>query len=320
MLNNAVRFIRAHDDILLIAHVSPDGDTLGSCLALYASLLQLGKKAQIVCEDPVPQIYRFLPNSDQVLLPVKARQTEAVVSVDCADVARTGKSETLFRRATFTLNIDHHGTNDKYADENFVQRAGATGELIYGVLMNLKVNITRDIAACLYAAITTDTGNFSYSNTTPDTLRIAADLVETGIDLPYLNRSLFRTVPFHKMRLHGLAIMKTELYEHGRIGMAQLTDEDMASCNAIGEDTEGLIDSIRDIDTVEIAAILREAEAGLVRVSLRGKSAADVSKIAVKYGGGGHRLAAGCTMKMPIQEAAEKILEAAMEILHGAEA
>ena len=319
MLNNAVRFIRAHDDILLIAHVSPDGDTLGSSLALYAALLQLGKKAQIVCEDPVPQIYRFLPNSDQVQTPQCARQTEAVVSVDCADLARTGKSEPLFSGAVFTLNIDHHGTNDKYADENYVQRAGATGELIYGLLMNLKVNITRDIAACLYAAITTDTGNFSYSNTTPDTMRIAADLLETGIDLPYLNRSLFRTVPYHKMRLHGLAIMKTELYEHGRIGMACLSAEDMHSCNAVSEDTEGIIDSIRDIDTVEVAAILREGEDGLIRVSLRGKTAADVSRIALRYGGGGHRLAAGCTLDPPLNQAAEKILNAAMELLHGAE-
>lgn len=320
MLNNAVRFIRAHDDILLIAHVSPDGDTLGSCLALYAALFQLGKTAQIVCEDAVPQIYRFLPNSDQIKLPENARQTEAVISVDCADIARAGKSEMLFAGATYTLNIDHHGTNDHYADENYVQRAGATGELIYSVLVNLKVNLTKDIAVCLYTAITTDTGNFSYSNTTPDTLRIAAELLETGIDLPYLNRCLFRTVPFHKTRLHGLAIMKTELYAFGRIGMAKLTREDMLSCGATSEDCEGIIDSIRDIDTVEVAAILREADDGMIRVSLRGKASADVSQIALQFGGGGHKLAAGCTMMPPIDEAAQRILAEAMKLLHGAEA
>ena len=316
MLNNAVRFIRAHNDILLIAHISPDGDTLGSCLALYAALLQLGKTAQIACEDPVPQIYRFLPNSDQVLPLDGVRQAESVISVDCADLARTGKGESLFFGATYTLNIDHHGTNDRYADENYVQRAGATGELIFGVLTSLKVNVTRDIAACLYAAITTDTGNFSYSNTTPDTLRIAAELLETGIDLPYLNRMLFRTVPFHKMRLHGLAIMKTELYEHGRIGIARLTRDDMRICGATGEDTEGVIDSVRDIDTVEIAALLREDDDGKIRVSLRGKSYADVSRIATQFGGGGHRLASGCTLEPPIGDAAERILRAAGELLH----
>lgn len=317
MLNNAVRFIRAHNDILLVAHVSPDGDTLGSCLALYAALLQLGKEVQIACADPVPKIYRFLPNSEQVRALEDVRQADSLICVDCADVARAGRCAVLFDNAEFTLNIDHHGTNDHYADENYVQKAGATGELVFGVLMNLKVNITKDIAACLYAAITTDTGNFAYSNTTPDTLRIAAELLETGIDLPYLNRMLFRTVPQHKMRLHGLAIMKTELYEHGRIGISTLTREDMASCGAAGEDTEGVIDNVRDIDTVEIAALLREDDDGQIRVSLRGKSSADVAKIAVLYGGGGHKLAAGCTLAPPIDLAASRILQAATALLHG---
>lgn len=319
MLASAVRFIRTYDDILLIAHVSPDGDTLGSSLALYGGLLQLGKTVQIVCEDTVPHIYRFLPNSDQIQLPEVARQTEAVISIDCADVRRTGLCESFFQGAVHTLNIDHHGTNDQYAEENFVQRAGATGELIFGVLTSLKVKITKDIAACLYAALTTDTGNFSYSNTTPDTLRTAAELLETGIDLPYLNRMLFRTVPFRKTKLHALAVMKTNLYEHGRIGISKITLEDMQCCGAAGEDTEGIIDSIRDVDTVEIAVLLRESEDGNIRVSLRGKAAADVSTIAVAYGGGGHRLAAGCTIEEPIDQAAEEILQKAMRLLHGAE-
>lgn len=319
MLMNAVRFIRAHDDIVLISHISPDGDTLGSALALYAAILQLGKRAQIVCEDAVPQIYRFLPNAGQVLRPENVRMTDAVVSVDCADIARTGKCRPIFEQAAHTLNIDHHGTNDRYAHDNYVQRAGATGELIYGMLTALKINVTKDIASCLYAALTTDTGNFSYSNTTPDTLRIAAELLESGIDLPYLNRALFRTVPFHKTRLHALGVMKTELYEHGRIGIAMITREDMKSCGAIDEDAEGIIDTIRDIDTVEIAALLRESEDGEIRVSLRGKSSADVSQIAVKNGGGGHRLAAGCTMQPPIADAAERIQNAALAVLHGAD-
>ena len=317
MLLDAVRFLRAYDDILLIAHVSPDGDTLGSSFALYGALLELGKRAQVVCEDPVPAIYRFLPYSDQLIPPEQAKPAEAVVCVDCADVARAGRCEPLFHAAKATLNIDHHGTNDRYADENFVQKAGATGELVYNVLASLKVSLNKNIASCLYAAITTDTGNFSYSNTTPDTLRIAAELLDVGIDLPYLNQRLFRTVPYHKMRLHALAVTKAQLYEYGRIGISALTLEDIASCGATGEDTEGIIDSIRDIDTVEIAALLRESEDGQVRVSLRGKTSADVSCIATKFGGGGHRLAAGCTLKPPLAEAAALILKSARELLLG---
>ena len=317
MLQDAVRFLRTHDDILLIAHVSPDGDTLGSSFALYGALLELGKHAQVVCEDPIPAIYRFLPFSDQLIPPEQAHPAEAVVCVDCADLARTGRCASLFRAASATLNIDHHGTNDRYANTNYVQKAGATGELIFNVIACLKVTLNKSIASCLYAAITTDTGNFSYSNTTPETMRIAADILDTGIDLPFLNRLLFRTVPFHKLKLHALGVNKAKLYEFGRIGISYITLEDIASCGATTEDTEGIIDSIRDIDSVEVAALLRESEDGLIRVSLRGKSCADVSQIATKLGGGGHRLAAGCTMQPPIEEAAEQILTLAKELLHG---
>ena len=317
MLQDAVRFLRTHDDLLLIAHVSPDGDTLGSCFALYGALLELGKHAQVVCEDPVPAIYRFLPFSDQLIPPEQAKPAEAVVCVDCADLGRTGRCEPLFQAAKATLNIDHHGTNDRYADNNYVQKAGATGELIFNVITCLKITLNKNIASCLYAAITTDTGNFSYSNTTPQTMRIAADILDTGIDLPYLNRCLFRTVPFHKLKLHALGVNKAQLYEYGRIGISYITLEEIASCGATNEDTEGIIDSIRDIDTVEVAALLRESEDGLIRVSLRGKTCADVSKIATQLGGGGHRLAAGCTMKPPIEQAAVQILALAKELLLG---
>ncbi len=317
MLQDAVRFLRAHDDILLIAHVSPDGDTLGSSFALYGAMLEFGKRVQVVCEDPVPAIYRFLPFSEQLIPPEQAKPAEAVVCIDCADLARTGRCEPLFRAAKATLNIDHHGTNDRFAEENYVQKAGATGELIFNVIACLKITLNKNIASCLYAAITTDTGNFSYSNTTPDTMRIAADILDTGIDLPYLNRCLFRTVPFHKLKLHALAVDNTKLYEFGRIGISCLTLNEIKSCGATGEDTEGIIDAIRDIDTVEVAALLRESEDGLIRVSLRGKTCADVSRIATLFGGGGHRFAAGCTMQPTIEAAAEQILASAKELLLG---
>ena len=320
MSMDAVRFIRSHNDFILIAHVSPDGDTLGSCFALCGGLELLGKSVQIVCAEPVPAIYRFLPFSERVLSPDRAKPAEAVVCVDCADIRRTDSAEPLFHAAKSTLNIDHHGTNDRYADVNFVRIAGATGELAYNLLTALKVALSIDIASCLYTAITTDTGNFSYSNTTPDTLRIAAELLDLGIDLPYLNRCLFRTVPYHKMRLHALAVTKSELHAAGQIGISTLTLDDFRSCGATGEDSEGIIDSIRDIDTVELAAFLRESEDGSIRVSLRGKSRADVSRIALLHGGGGHRFAAGCTLHCPMTEAKAIILHEALAQLDQADA
>ncbi|MPM73706.1 Bifunctional oligoribonuclease and PAP phosphatase NrnA [bioreactor metagenome] len=198
-----------------------------------------------------------------------------------------------------------------------MQKAGATGELIFNVIACMKITLNKNIASCLYAAITTDTGNFSYSNTTPDTMRIAADILDTGIDLPYLNRCLFRTIPFHKLKLHALAVSKTQLFEYGRIGISFITMDEIQSCGATNEDSEGIIDSIRDIDSVEIAAFLRESEGGLIRVSLRGKSSADVSRIATRFGGGGHKLAAGCTLEASVESAFGQILDAAKELLVG---
>lgn len=319
MLHEAVKFIRSHDAFLLIAHVSPDGDTLGSSLALRHALVAMGKAADVVCEDPVPAIYRFMPGAGGILAPGDAPRRAAVIAVDCADLMRTGACETLVRGASFTLNIDHHATNTGYLQANYVFPAAAAGELIYHLLVKLGVEVTRDIAACLYTAIVTDTGNFAYSNTTPDTLRIAAELLDTGIDLPALNRLIFRTIPLHKMKLLGLAITKTRLYETGRVGISTLTLSDMRLCGATAEDTEGVIDSIRDIDTVEVAALLRQGEDGDIRVSLRGKRFADVSVIATSFGGGGHRLAAGCTLHCSMEEASERILAAASKLLRAPE-
>ncbi|MDO4571860.1 MAG: bifunctional oligoribonuclease/PAP phosphatase NrnA [Clostridia bacterium] len=320
MLDAAARFMREHDDILFIAHVSPDGDTLGSCLALMLMMEQMQKRAQIVCEEPVPAIYRFLPGAERVLPPAGARQTEAVVCVDCADAARAGDCRVFFDRAAYSFNIDHHGTNRAYAQGNFVKAAAATGELVYALLERLELELTPDIAACLFAAIATDTGNFAYSNTTPDTFRISAALLETGIDLPELNRRLFRTLPYRKVKLLGLAITKTRLYLDGRLGMAAVTQADLRDCGASGEDAEGIIDSIRDIDTVELAVLLRESTDGRIRASLRAKTHIAVDRIAAAFGGGGHRFAAGCTLDAPIETACARLKEAAEAVLRSAEA
>lgn len=318
MLDAAVRFFSEQNDIVFMAHVSPDGDTLGSCLALYLMAQQLGKTAQIVCEEPVPAIYRFLPCAAAVTLPGDAREAAAAMCVDCADIARTGACAPLYHAAKATFNIDHHGTNNRYADGNFVRHCAATGELVYALLRALRLRLTPDIAACLFAAIATDTGNFSYSNTTADTFRITAELLDAGVDLPELNRRLFRTIPYRKTKLLGLAITKIELFCAGRGGIGFLTQEELRACGATGEDAEGIIDSIRDIDSVEIAALLRESTDGRIRVSLRGKSTVNVNDIAVAFGGGGHRFAAGCTLDMPMEMAVARVRAAVETALRGA--
>jgi len=311
----AADFIKTHDDFLLIAHVSPDGDTLGSCLALYCALLSLGKRAQVVCDQPVPYVYRFLPFAECVRLPEEATRTDTVIAVDCADVLRTGTCKTLFLAAKHTLCIDHHETNPLFADENFVEIVAATGELIYRVLCVLGVSISQDMATCLYTALACDTGNFSYSNTTPDTFRIMAELLESGIDLPEVNRRLFRSEPVRKTRLRARAVNNMHLSAEEKIAVSALSLQDFADCGASGEDNEGMIDALRDIETVEVAAILRECKDAAIRVSLRAKHEADVSIVAQKFGGGGHRRAAGCTLYVSLAEAERQITQALGELL-----
>ena len=317
MRKTAVEFIREFDDFLLIAHVSPDGDTLGSCPALYCALLKLGKRAQIACADPVPKTYRFLPHADRIAAPEDTAPFSCAIAVDCADLLRTGRCAPLLSGAQHTLNIDHHGTNPNFGESNYVEIAAATGELVYHIIRELGLNPDEEMATCLYAALATDTGNFSYRNTTPDTFRIMAELLESGLDLPALNQRLFRTTSLPRLRINALAIDRLELYCNNRLGFCTLSLADLASLGATREDCESVIDIIRDIDTVEVAAFLREGLDGAVRVSMRGKTSADVSRVAQRFGGGGHRLAAGCTIRTTLEEARALLLPELEALLEG---
>lgn len=314
-LASIAKIIKENDDILIIAHVSPDGDTLGSALALARMLAKAGKRIQIVCEDRVPDIYRFMPGAADVLLPENAKKARAAVAVDCADAGRLGAALPLFRAAEVTCSIDHHFTNTEYAGLNYVNgNTAATGELIFALLSELGAEPDREAAACLYTAIMSDTGNFAYSNTTPATLRVAARLMELGADNVEINRLVYRTIPFHKQKLLGVALTKLTLHENGRVGLSMLSQKEIDACGASEEDTEGIIDHIRDIRDVEIALMVREANHNACKISLRSKLYADVGAIAKRMGGGGHLHAAGYTAGgVTLEEAAREALSMAAD-------
>ena len=319
MLKEAADYIRRNREFVLIAHISPDGDTLGSCLALSAALKNAGKKAEIVCDDPVPEAYRFLPGASSVKTPGEIASADAVIAVDCATVSRTGGGKRLLDGAKETLCIDHHRTNTGFADINFIRRAGSAGELVVKLLKELGYPMDREIGICLYTAIATDTGNFAYSGTTPDTFRAMAEILETGFDLPEVNRLLFRTVPLRKVRLTNLVMDRMQLSRDNALAVSYADRKDFEACGAGAEDSDGIIDSMRDIDTVAAAAFLRESEDGSIRVSLRGKNKVDVSGIAAAFDGGGHRLAAGCTMYMKMDEAVRIITGMLQQAYDGSE-
>ncbi|MDD3401573.1 MAG: bifunctional oligoribonuclease/PAP phosphatase NrnA [Eubacteriales bacterium] len=313
----AARFLRENDNFLLIAHVSPDGDTLGSCLALYDALDHMGKKVQIACEEPVPPSLQFLHNSEVVVNDGGVKPFDSVIYVDCADIQRVGTLESITLLAKNSFCIDHHETNKGYAQGNLIEPCAATGEIVFAILKELGIEINRDIATCLFAAISTDTGNFAYSSTTPRTFEIAAELLKTGFDLPDINRRLFRTKRLQKAQLMGLLMTRLELYEQNKFAISHIYYEELTQLYATSADCEGLIDYIRDIDTVEVACFVRESSSGAIRVSMRSKYDFDVSAISVMFGGGGHQNAAGCTMECTMDEALNKLKDAVIGRMHG---
>lgn len=311
-----IKFIREQDKITVVSHISPDGDTLGSALAVLLLLKRLGKKCEAVCDNPVPKIYAFLPCADKIVTPENAESYPAVIAIDCADRLRLGRAIKLFDAAKATALIDHHITNSGFADVNLViPGASAVAEIISGIYAKMGMPIDSEAAGCIYTGIVTDTGNFSYSNTTPAALRLIADFVERGLDITKLNRLIYRTVPYQKTRVQGFVNSKICLEHNGDIGIGVLTREQMRRFNATDADCEGVIDGIRDIDCVKIAVFIREGADGSFKVSLRSKETGDVCSIAKKFGGGGHKRAAGYTAREPLSTVIVNVIEEAKNAL-----
>ena len=306
MIGEAARFLREHDGFLLMAHVAPDGDTLGSCLALQLLLGQMGKRAQVVCDDPVPHLYGFLPGADGVLPGDAPVDAAAFVAVDCADTGRTGKQWSRVGTKP-SLCIDHHITNPSFARVNYIEDCAATGELVCLLYEALDQPIGPEAGTCLYAAIVTDTGNFAYSSVTPRTFRLMGKVMESGFDLPECNRLLYRNERIQKLRMTARTVENAKLYRDGRVIVGTLSKAETEAVGGLKADSEGVIDRLRDVDTVILACFLREEAPGEVKVSLRSKARVDCAVIARTYGGGGHLRAAGATLYMDLFEAEARV-------------
>jgi len=314
-MNEAVLMINNSSDIALIAHVMPDGDTLGSCVALKQALEIIGKKVDIYCEDPVPHTYSFLERIQKIKMPPEPiKQYELVIAVDCSDKERLGYTcNLLFDKAAKTINIDHHVSNTEYADINIVDsKAAATGELIYELIIELGVKPEKTIAEALYTAISTDTGSFCYSNTTSRTHYIIAKLLEYGVEVDKLSTILFKQHSIAWTRLLGKALETLELYLDGKVALIYISKEMIDKVGANEGDTSGIINYAKDIEGVELAIMLKE-EKDSVKVGLRSQYLIDVSQIARQFGGGGHIRAAGCKIETSLEEARNIILKAVKE-------
>lgn len=315
----AARWLQNNDHFLVVSHVNPDGDATGSLLAVAQILSLMGKKGRLVNEGSTPSRFSFLPGFASIINTSEQplEQTYAkVICVDCADRYRPGRVAEWFAENVEILNIDHHPTNDLYGAINLVNpEASSTCEVIYDFIRAVNIGLTEDLAKCLYTGYLTDSGGFRYSNTTPKVLRDASELVAAGAHPYETAERALESITIEHVRLLSKSLSLLELTNNDKVAYLALPLSILKETGASKEDAEGLANYGRNIESVEVAVLMRETEDG-IKVSFRSKNYVDVSRIAKALGGGGHVRAAGCTLKRNLAEVRtmiEPMVEEALE-------
>jgi phosphoesterase RecJ-like protein len=307
---------------VVVSHLRPDGDALGSQIAMGLSLRAAGKDVTLWNEDGMLEKLRFLPCAELVTRPPEAAQDfDVLIALDTAAYARLGTPLRSIGHVDVTLNLDHHISNVGYGDLAHIDAtAPATGQILYELFASQKMPLTPEIATNLFAAISTDTGSFQYPQTSARTFEIGAALIRAGVDVGELSRQLYESYPMRRLELLRALLNSLRITAGGSAASFALSLDAAAALGATVEDNEGLIDHLRAVDTVVVAAFFEELPDGLVRISLRSKTPdVDVSKICGRYGGGGHQLAAGARIRGTLAEVEERVLaHIAGEISHAA--
>ena len=309
-------WLENHDDLLILTHMHPDGDALGSALTLCLMLESLGKRAAVCCQDGCPDYLTVLPSRDRLHLPENLPfEPKALVCVDLSVADRLGRAAFLLEKGLPVCCVDHHEQPTLEAEIMMVRpEAAASGELIDEIRRALHVPLTRDMALCLYVAISTDTGNFAFSCTTPDALRTVAECIETGIDIDEMNYELFRKRSKPRTKLLGRALEGMSFPCDGRIALMALRSGDFDACGADMADTEGVVNFGVNAEGV-LVAILAVQQGDSVKFSLRSRGAVNVTSLARPLGGGGHERAAGLTLKGDFDACVEHVLIAAKDAI-----
>lgn len=294
--------------VLISTHKSPDGDALGSQLGLMLALEKMGKTVSAHNLDPVPEIYRFLPQNERIRIgkPVQGRY-DAFIVVD-SDPPRTGLFDTTYP-ADVLINIDHHITNPLAWPLTWLDTtASAAGEMVFKLIRELGVPLDRDIALCLYTAVFTDTGSFRYTNTTPESMKIAATLLEAGADPWLVTENVYESFSYPRLKLLGTVIANMERSADGRTAWVVVTDELYRRTNTTAEDTDNFVNFVRSAKGVEVAILLRQTGSAQYKISMRSKGRVDLSGLAQSFGGGGHKNAAGGVLDGTLDEVKKRVL------------
>lgn len=312
ILRDILQLIARCRSCCVVGHLRPDGDCVGSQLALTLALEQRGKSVHCWNHDPLPHKLAFLDPDRRLTRPHPGRTFDLVVAVDCASLERLGDARRALRPGTPLINIDHHASNTLYGQLNWItEDEPSTGELIYQLIRYAGWTITPAIADNLYTAISTDTGSFQYPSTRPSTLETAADLVKRGASLARISEEVYQSSPLPRVYLLRELYKRFRLAHHNRIATFYLRQSDYDRTGADRADTEGLIDHLRDIEPVVVACLFEEVSPQVTRISLRSKHPGlDVNAVAARFGGGGHRAAAGARIEGPPATVQRRVLAA----------
>lgn len=302
----------------ITCHVSPDGDAMGSSLALYEAIKKLGKNPYIISKEELPKGFEFLKNSNEVCEDKQEvlEGTECVIVLDCANKERINGNINFEDRDYKIINVDHHVSNEYYGDYNYVEdTSSSTSEIIHELIEDLGVVIDRDIATCIYTGLLTDTGSFRHSGTTKKTHEVAGKLISTGIDFSEIHRMIFDRKTIEKIKLYGKVIDTIELSYNNKLCIMYITRAMLEELNLLDEDTSDVLSFGNKIESVEVVALIKEKEEGGVKASLRSKQYVDVNKVSSHFNGGGHVRAAGFATPMNIEETKNKLKEILREEL-----
>ncbi|MFT3991965.1 MAG: bifunctional oligoribonuclease/PAP phosphatase NrnA [Luteolibacter sp.] len=303
-----------HQSFVLLSHIRPDGDAIGSQIALGFALMAAGKSVRLINEDGLPESLAFMAGSEKIETPPdEPLEVEVAIALDTATKPRLGdRSLHAASKAKIWLNIDHHLSNPRYGDLNFIDSVSpATGQILYKLITALNLPLPAETRDAIYVAVSTDTGSFQYPNTTAETYDLGADLIRRGLDVGKINSSTYDSHPFRRVELMRALLNTLVLSDNGLVAHWEMHDQTRINLGLQPDDSEGLIDIIRAIRGVQLAVFFEELPDGKIRVSMRSKDRRlDVCKIALEFGGGGHALAAGIRMAGPLETAKQQVLGA----------
>ena len=308
-LDEIVKEIKQAEKVVILTHESPDGDAIGSSLAVKLMLKELNKQADVIIPE-YPRMFRFLPSADEIKEESEIEKYDLAISVDCGNFKRLAKNE-YFENAKKSIVIDHHGSNNMYGDLNYVNPVSpACCEILISMAEYFGIEISKEIGTCIMTGIITDTGGFRHSGITPDTFEYTAELIRVGVDLPDIYKRTMGTKTKANFELMKRIMNRMELLEDGKVSFTYMTSQDELEVNAESGDHDGLVNIAKDIEGVQVAIFVRQKDhEDVYKVSLRSEDGINVSDICLLFGGGGHSRAAGALIKGTLQEVKEKLMK-----------